>query len=74
MYLSTFSLSMFNVAKLLLNNIIKKSVTECQKYFGVYANQAIEKDDDVICTTEFSKVSFYTLVIYADKLFTPMII
>ena len=54
--------------------MIKKSVTECQKYFGVYANQAIEKDDDVICTTEFSKVSFYTLVIYADKLFNPMII
>ena len=35
------------------------SDAECQKYFGVYANLPITRDDDVICTTDFSKVTIY---------------
>ena len=29
---------------------------ECQKYFGMHANQKIERDDQVVCSTQFSKV------------------
>ena len=29
---------------------------ECQKYFGIHANEKIVRDDQVICVTDFSKV------------------
>ena len=29
---------------------------ECQKHFGIHANEKIVRDDQVICETEFSKV------------------
>ena len=41
---------------------------ECQKYFGIPANQRIEQDDTVICATEFSKI----LPIEGGEIFVPL--
>ena len=37
---------------------------ECQKYFNMHADEKIVADDQVICSTEFSKVSKYFLQLF----------
>ena len=42
---------------------------ECQKYFNMHADEKIKADDQVICSTEFSKVRFLDgqSVVYFDR-------
>ena len=41
---------------------------ECQKYFGIPADQKIKADDSVVCATEFSKI----LPIEGGEIFVPL--